>query len=147
DSEVVRLLAISSPPASLLSPWTSPPPHIPFPPLPPILSPHSPILSPAPPPSPIHSLGYRAAMIRLRDEAASTSSPPLQLPSASRREDRPEVTLPPQKRLDIALGLRYEGTPVSIDTELGGYVREFETRVRQDTDEIYMRLDDEQTER
>nr|GFC98955.1 hypothetical protein [Tanacetum cinerariifolium] len=30
-------------------------------------------------------------MIRLRDEAASTSySPPLQLPSASRREDRPE---------------------------------------------------------
>nr|GFD47723.1 hypothetical protein [Tanacetum cinerariifolium] len=25
-------------------------------------------------------------------------SPPLQLPSASRREDKPEVTLPPQKR-------------------------------------------------
>nr|GFA47869.1 hypothetical protein [Tanacetum cinerariifolium] len=40
-----------------------------------------------------------------------------------------------------------EGAPVSTDTELGGYVREFETRVRQDTDEIYMRLDDEQTER
>nr|GFC98989.1 hypothetical protein [Tanacetum cinerariifolium] len=39
------------------------------------------------------------------------------------------------------------GAPVSINTELGGYVREFETRVRQDTDEIYMRLDDEQTER
>nr|GFC07442.1 hypothetical protein [Tanacetum cinerariifolium] len=98
-------------------------------------------------------------------EAASTShSPPLQLPSASRREDRPEVTLPPRKRLDIVLGPRYEvgesssaaaarpaggfrGAPVSTDTELGGYVREFETRVRQDTDEIYMRLDDEQTER
>nr|GFC41924.1 hypothetical protein [Tanacetum cinerariifolium] len=59
----------------------------------------------------------------------------------------PEVTLPPRKRLDIALGPRYEGAPVSTDTELGGYVREFETRVRQDTDEIYMRLDDEQTER
>nr|GFC50717.1 hypothetical protein [Tanacetum cinerariifolium] len=44
DSEVVRLLAISSPPASPLSPW----------------------------------------------------------------EDRPEVTLPPRKRLDIALGPRYE---------------------------------------
>nr|GEW76999.1 putative reverse transcriptase domain-containing protein [Tanacetum cinerariifolium] len=123
------------------------------------------------------------------------------LPSASRREDRPEVTLPPRKRLDIALGPRYEvgesssaaaarpaggfradygfvatvdreimhdperevgygitdswdeimetlqGTPVSTDTELGRYVREFETRVRHDTDEIYMRLDDEQTER
>nr|GFA60777.1 hypothetical protein [Tanacetum cinerariifolium] len=201
DLVVVRLLAISSPPASPLSHWSSPPPQIPFPLLPPILSPPSPILSPAPPPSPIRSLGYRAAMIRLRDEAASTSSPPLQLPSASRREDRPEVTLPPQKRLDIALGPRYEvgesssaaaarpagglredygfvatvdreimrdperevgygitdswdeivktlqGTPVSTDTELGGYVREFETRVRQDTDEIYMRLDDEQTER
>nr|GFD28667.1 hypothetical protein [Tanacetum cinerariifolium] len=39
------------------------------------------------------------------------------------------------------------GAPVSTDTELGGYVREFETRVRHDTDEIYMRLDDEQTER
>nr|GFB22432.1 hypothetical protein [Tanacetum cinerariifolium] len=48
-----------------------------------------------PPPSPIRSLGYRADMIRLRDETASTSSPPLQLPSASRREDIPEVTLPP----------------------------------------------------
>nr|GEX25573.1 putative reverse transcriptase domain-containing protein [Tanacetum cinerariifolium] len=40
-----------------------------------------------------------------------------------------------------------QGAPVSTDTELGGYVREFETRVRKDTDEIYMRLDDEQTER
>nr|GEZ44770.1 hypothetical protein [Tanacetum cinerariifolium] len=141
------------------------------------LSPPLPILSPAPPPSPIRSLGYRAAMIRLQDEAASTSSPPLQLPSASRKEGRHEVTLPPRKRLDIALGPRYEvgesssvvtarpagglrvdygfvstmdreiGAPVSTDAELGIYVREFETRVRQDTDEIYMRLDDEQTER
>nr|GFD18387.1 hypothetical protein [Tanacetum cinerariifolium] len=67
-------------------------------------------------------------------------------------------TLPPRKRLDIALGPRYEvgeslsaaaarPAGVSTDTELGGYVREFETRVRQDTDEIYTRLDDEQTER
>nr|GEV06484.1 hypothetical protein [Tanacetum cinerariifolium] len=109
DSEVVRLLAISSPPESPLSLWSSPLPQTPFLPLPPRLSPPSPILSPAPPPSPIRSLGYRAAMIRLRDEAASTShSPPLHLPSASRREDRPEVTLPPWKRLDIALGPRYE---------------------------------------
>nr|GFA41201.1 hypothetical protein [Tanacetum cinerariifolium] len=106
-------------------------------------------------------------------EAASTSHlPSSQLPSASRREDRPEVTLPPRKRLDIALGARYEvgesssaaaarpaggfradyglvatGAPVSTNTELDGYVREFETRVRQDMDEIYMRLDDEQIER
>nr|GEW44153.1 uncharacterized mitochondrial protein AtMg00810-like [Tanacetum cinerariifolium] len=40
-----------------------------------------------------------------------------------------------------------QGAPVSTDTELGGYVREFETGVRQDMDEIYMRLDDEHTER
>nr|GFC51440.1 hypothetical protein [Tanacetum cinerariifolium] len=110
DSEIVRLLAMSSLPASPLSPWSSPPPQIPFPPpLPPILSPPSPMLSPAPPPSSIRSLGYRAAMIRLRAKAASTShSPPLQLPSASRRENRPEVTLPPRKKLGIALGPGYE---------------------------------------
>nr|GFC24416.1 hypothetical protein [Tanacetum cinerariifolium] len=80
-----RTTARISIPAPLPMPaWTDS--EIPFPPLPPILSPPSPILSPAPPPSPIRSLGYRAVMIRLRDEAASTShSPPLQLPSASRR--------------------------------------------------------------
>nr|GEY68955.1 hypothetical protein [Tanacetum cinerariifolium] len=178
DSEVVRLLAISSPPASSLSPWSSPPPHIPFPPLPSILSPPSPVLSPAPPPSPIRSLGYRAAMIRLRDEATSTSSPPLQLPSASCREDRPEVTLPPRKQLDIALGPRYEvgeSSSAAAARPVGGFrvdygfvatvdreimrdpEREVGYRITdswdeivetlQDTDEIYMRLDDEQTER
>nr|GFB09488.1 hypothetical protein [Tanacetum cinerariifolium] len=144
NSKIVRLLAMSSPPASPLSPWSSPPPQIPFLPLPPILP------------------------------------PPLPLPSTSRREDRPEVTLAPQKRLGIALGPRYEvgesssaaaARPAgglradygfvatmdreimrdpereSTDTELGGYMKKFETRVRQDMDEIYMRLDDEQTER
>ncbi|GJX27663.1 hypothetical protein Tco_0235742 [Tanacetum coccineum] len=233
DAEVARLLAISTPPSSPLSLWSSPLPQIPSPSLP--LSPPSPVLSPAPPPSPIRSLGYRAAMIRMRAEAASTShslplpppfilsptrsdapslgippplpisvptsSPPLLLPSASRREDRPEVTLPPRKRLGIALGpgyevgesssaaaarparglradygfvaimdreirrdpereVRYEitdswneivetlqGVPVSTDTELGRHMTTFETRVRQDTDEIYTRLDDEQSQR
>ncbi|GJX60314.1 hypothetical protein Tco_0291704 [Tanacetum coccineum] len=140
DAEVVRLLAISTPPSSTLSPCSLPLPHILSPSLP--LSPPSPVLSPAPPPSLIHSLGYRAAMIWMRAEAASTShslplpppfilsptrpdapsigipttlpisvptsSPPLLLPSASRREDRPEVTLPPRKRLGIALGPGYE---------------------------------------
>ncbi|GKB60439.1 hypothetical protein Tco_0916625 [Tanacetum coccineum] len=163
-------------------------------------------------------------MIRMRAEATSTSyslplppsfiiSPtrsdapslgiptPLLLPSASRREDRPDVTLPPQKRLGIALGpgyevgesssaaatrpagglradysfvatmdreikhdpereIRYEitdswdeivetlqGAPVSTDTELGRHMTAFETRVRQDTDEIFTRLDDEQSQR
>ncbi|GJT13063.1 hypothetical protein Tco_0860105 [Tanacetum coccineum] len=59
DAEVARLLAISTPPSSPLSPWSSPLPQIPSPSLP--LSPPSPVLSPAPPPSPIRSLGYRAA--------------------------------------------------------------------------------------
>ncbi|GKF67843.1 hypothetical protein Tco_0197522, partial [Tanacetum coccineum] len=59
DAKVARLLAISTPPSSPLSPWSSPLPHIPSPPLPSIpssslpLSPPLPVLSPAPPPSPI----------------------------------------------------------------------------------------------
>nr|GFA66263.1 hypothetical protein [Tanacetum cinerariifolium] len=88
------------------------------------------------------------------------------LPSASRREDRPKVTLPPQKRLGIALGPRYEvgesssaaaarpagglranyGFVATMDREIMRDPQR-ETRVRQDTDEIYMRLDDKQTER
>ncbi|GJS36401.1 hypothetical protein Tco_0534783 [Tanacetum coccineum] len=131
DYEVSRLLAISSPPASPLSLWSSSPPQIPFP-----LSPPSPVLT-ALPPSPIRSLGYRAATIRMRAEAAATShslplpppfilsptrpdAPPpmptlaptslplLLLPSASRGEDRPKVNLPLRERVGIALGPRYE---------------------------------------
>nr|GEX01179.1 hypothetical protein [Tanacetum cinerariifolium] len=161
DLEVVRLLAISSPPSLPLSPLFLPPPRILFPQLPPILSP----------------------------------------PSLVHEEDRPEVTLPPRKKLGITLGPGYEvgksssaaaarqagglradygfvaimdreirrdlerevgygitdswdeivetlqEAPVSTDTELGGYMREFETRVGRDTNEIYSRLDDEQSER
>ncbi|GKF13381.1 hypothetical protein Tco_0054843, partial [Tanacetum coccineum] len=130
-----------------------------------------------------------------------TSSPPLHLLSTDRRADRPEVTLPPRKRLGIALGPRYKvgesssaptarppggfradygfvatmdreimrdlerdfgygitdtwdemlvdmpGAPATDDTELGRRMTEFTTRVRQDTYEIYTRLDDEQSER
>nr|GEV20468.1 putative reverse transcriptase domain-containing protein [Tanacetum cinerariifolium] len=203
DSEVARLLAMSSPPSSPLSILSSPLPQIPFPPLPPILSLPSPVLFPAPPPSPIRSLGYRAAMIRLPAEAAYTSHspplpppfilsltrsnapssgippplpisaptlpPPLQLPYTSRREDRPEVTLPSRKRLCIALGPGYEvgeSSYVAAARPAGGLKadysivatidkeirrdpereREFETKVRRDTDEIYSRLDDEQSQ-
>ncbi|GKA20761.1 hypothetical protein Tco_0700750 [Tanacetum coccineum] len=39
------------------------------------------------------------------------------------------------------------GAPGTDDTELGRRMTEFDTRVRQDTNEIYVRLDDEQTER
>ncbi|GKB55374.1 hypothetical protein Tco_0906127 [Tanacetum coccineum] len=37
--------------------------------------------------------------------------------------------------------------PVSTDTELGRHMTAFEIRVRQDMDEIYTRLDDEQSQR
>ncbi|GKE38380.1 hypothetical protein Tco_1461785, partial [Tanacetum coccineum] len=201
---------------------------IPSPPLP---------VSPPPPASPTYPLGYRAAMIRLRSEALSTShSPPphiilshtradtppsgtppsgtppllpiplptslpsLLLPSADHGADRPKVCLPHRKRLCIALGPRYEvresssdaaarpiggfssdygfvatmdreirrdlerdvgyeitdtwdemlvdmlGAPATDDIELGRRMKNFATRVRQDTDEIYVRMDVEQTE-
>ncbi|GJR49637.1 hypothetical protein Tco_1400158 [Tanacetum coccineum] len=151
EAEVARLLAIPSPPPSPLSLWSSPLPQIPSLPL---------LVSPLPlPVSPTYPLGYKAAMIRLRAEAPSTShspsphiivshtradtpssgtppsgtppllpiplptsSPPLHLLSTDRRADRPEVTLPPQKRLCFALD------------------------PRQDTDEINVRLEDDQTE-
>ncbi|GKD96474.1 hypothetical protein Tco_1380371, partial [Tanacetum coccineum] len=140
DEEVDRLLAISTPPSSPLFPWSSPLPQIPSPPLPvsppllvspplPVSSP-VPVLSSSPPASPIRPLGYRAAMILLRAEAASTphSLPlpppiilsytrpavpssgklPLHLLSTDHREDRPKVTLLPRKRLGIAFGPAYE---------------------------------------
>nr|GFB83467.1 hypothetical protein [Tanacetum cinerariifolium] len=119
---------------------------IPFPPLPPILSPPSPVLSPSPPPIPIHSLGYRAAMIRLRDEATSTSSPPLQLPSSSSAAaarpaggfradydfvatvDR-EIMRDPEREVGYGITDSWDeivetlqGAQVSTDTELGGYL-------------------------
>ncbi|GJV13423.1 hypothetical protein Tco_1354964 [Tanacetum coccineum] len=41
-------------------------------------------------------------------DAPSSGTPPLHLLSTDRKADRPEVTLPPRKRLGIALGPRYE---------------------------------------
>ncbi|GKA15068.1 hypothetical protein Tco_0694815 [Tanacetum coccineum] len=126
---------------------------------------------------------------------------PLLTTLTNRREDQgTEVTLPPRKRLGIALSLRYkirerssvaaarpagghrvaygfvgtmdreircdlerdvgygitdswdeiveamQGTPLVTDmAKFSQRMTKFETRVRQDTDEIYTRLDDEQT--
>ncbi|GKC09953.1 hypothetical protein Tco_1001563, partial [Tanacetum coccineum] len=192
DAKVARLLAISTPPLSPLSPWSSPLPQIPSPPLPLILSPSLPAID--------RLLGYRAVMIRLRAEAASTShslplpppiilshtrpdtpssgTPPLHLLSTDRREDRPEVTLPPRKRLGIALGPAYEvgesssaaarpagglrvdyGFVTTMDREIRhdperdvryGITDSWDEIVEKlqgapDTNEIYTRLDDEQS--
>nr|GFC98647.1 hypothetical protein [Tanacetum cinerariifolium] len=58
-----------------------------------------------PPPHPT----YRTtAMISIPTPVPMPAWTDSELPSASHREDRPEVTLPPRKRLDIALGPRYE---------------------------------------
>ncbi|GJW56564.1 hypothetical protein Tco_0103295, partial [Tanacetum coccineum] len=169
DSEVARLLSISTPPSSPL-------PQIPSPPLPPILSPLPvslpvPVLSPSPPASPIHPLGYQAAMIQLRAEAASTShSLPLPHPSYTPIPD--QMYHHQGHHLCIALGPRYKvgesssaaaarptgglredyGFVATMDREIRRNLErdrmtEFETRVRQDTNEVYTRLDDEQTGR
>nr|GEZ11362.1 hypothetical protein [Tanacetum cinerariifolium] len=74
------------------------------------------------------------------DESAATPPPHPAYRMTARISIPALVPMPPWTDSEI-------GAPVSIDTELGGYMREFETRVRQDTDKIYMRLDDEQTER
>nr|GEU57190.1 putative reverse transcriptase domain-containing protein [Tanacetum cinerariifolium] len=177
DSEVARLLAMSTPPSSPLSPLSSPPPRIPFSPLPLILSPpshaastsHSP---PLPPPfifSPTRSDAPSSGIPPPLPISAPTSSPPLQLPSASHREDKPKLevsrqttavtTMDREIRRDPEREVGYGITdlwdeivetlqvaPVSTDTDLGGYMRECETRVRRDTEEIYSSLDDEQSE-
>ncbi|GJT24143.1 putative reverse transcriptase domain-containing protein, partial [Tanacetum coccineum] len=200
DAEVARLLAISTLPSSPLSPWSSPLSQIPFPPLPPILSPSLPLSPPLPMSSPppaslIHSLGYRVAMIRLRAEAPSTShllllpstyhlTPPsgtsslLPIPAPT---SLPPLLLPVEMTgmrfvyhlrrgyvLLLVLGMRskrarlllqldrledeivkaMKGTPVVTDVaEFSQRMTEFKTRVSQDTDEIYTRLYDEQSER
>ncbi|GJU48535.1 hypothetical protein Tco_1218090 [Tanacetum coccineum] len=87
---------------------------------------------------------------------APTSSPPLLLPSTDHRADRRKVCLPPWKRLCIAFGPRYEVRESSsaFATRLTGcfradygFVATLDREIRQDTDEIYGRLDEAQEAR
>ncbi|GJR14444.1 hypothetical protein Tco_0797096 [Tanacetum coccineum] len=134
--EVERLFALTTPPPSPLTPVSSPLPHIP-----------SPLFPASPPASPIRLLGYRAAMIRLRAETPSTShplplptsSPLLQLVSSDHRTDRPEITLPPQKRLGIDFDPRYkigESSATATTRPIGGrradygFVSTIDTEIR-----------------
>ncbi|GJW58652.1 hypothetical protein Tco_0105383 [Tanacetum coccineum] len=154
-----------------------------------------PLSSPLPLPPPIILPRTRASMVLMRAAAPSTyilaprsrtppsrtptilpiplptSSLPLSLPSTDRRADVPEAVLPPQKRLCIALGPRFEveecsfaaaarstrgfredyGFVGTLDAEIRRdpdreRVTDFVTIVRQDTDEIYVRLDDAQSD-
>ncbi|GKA66638.1 hypothetical protein Tco_0766446 [Tanacetum coccineum] len=203
EAEIARLLAIPSPPPSPLSSWSSPLPHIPSLLLPPILSP-LPVSSP-PPTSPTYLLVYKAAMIRQRAEAPSTShSPPPHIILSHTRADTPPsgtpsllpIRLPtssppslyrradsssaPTARLDgdfrrdygfiatlddeimrdperdVGYGITdtwdemlvgIPGAPATDETELGRWVTDLVTTMRQDTYEIYGRMDDAQTER
>ncbi|GKB46464.1 hypothetical protein Tco_0897217 [Tanacetum coccineum] len=90
-----------SPPPSPLSPWSSTLLKIPSPPLP-VLSLLLPLPSPPTHTSPTYadaSLGYRAAMIRLRATSPPpVPSPPLLLPSTAHRDDILEVDMPLRKR-------------------------------------------------
>ncbi|GKD27719.1 hypothetical protein Tco_1233933 [Tanacetum coccineum] len=182
-----------------------------------------PLSSPLPLPLPIILPRTKASMVLMRVAAPSTyilspqsrtppsGTPPilpiplptsslaLPLPSTHRRADVPEVVLPPQKRLCIALGPKFEvkkcssavaamsargfkvdygfvGTlyakirhdpdrevgygitnvwvdpveaaeeiPLTTLAELSQRVTDFVTTVRQDTNEIYVRLDDAQS--
>ncbi|GJR64623.1 hypothetical protein Tco_0010688 [Tanacetum coccineum] len=122
---------------------------------------------------PSYSSVYRAAMIRLRAEAASTShslplpppiilshtrpaapssgTPPLHLLSTNRESSSAAAARP-------AGGLRADyGFVATMDREIRrdpererldmGSPTPFETRVRRDTDKVYTRLDDEQSQR
>ncbi|GKD86211.1 hypothetical protein Tco_1357365 [Tanacetum coccineum] len=167
--EVERLIALPLPPPSPFSPWSSPLLQIPSPPLLVLLPiPVSPLPLPA---SPTYPLGYRAVMIRLRAEAPSTShilplpspieppsgtppllpiplptpSPPLLLPSTDRRADRDVGYGITDTWDEMLVGM--PGEPVTDEIELGQWVTDLVTTIRQDTDKIYGRLDDAQTER
>ncbi|GJT19225.1 hypothetical protein Tco_0877931 [Tanacetum coccineum] len=128
DVEVARLLAISTLLSSPLSPWSSPLPQIPFPPLPPI--PSLPVSPPLPqislPPLPVSSLV------------------PVLSPS------------PPASPICIALVSEIHRLRDSLlaasaqpaGRSYGNYVLyPPRKRIRPDTDEVYTRLDDEQTGR
>ncbi|GJS15477.1 hypothetical protein Tco_0409949 [Tanacetum coccineum] len=135
-AKVERLLALTTPPPSPLTPLSSPLPHIPSPPFPAL-----------PPASPNRLLGYRAAMIWLRAETPSTSHPLplptslllLQLLSSDHRTNRPKITLPSRKRLGIDLGPRYmigESSAVAATRSVGGrradygFVSTMDTKIR-----------------
>ncbi|GKA05969.1 hypothetical protein Tco_0685089, partial [Tanacetum coccineum] len=121
--EVERLLALTTPPPSPLTLLSTPLPHIPSPPF------------PASPPA-----------------SVLPASPPLQLLSSDHRTDRPEITLPPQKRLGIDLGPRYEigeSSAIASTRPIGGHKADYgfigtmDTEIRrQRAEEVSYRIRD-----
>ncbi|GKE01157.1 hypothetical protein Tco_1389140, partial [Tanacetum coccineum] len=178
EVEVDRLLAISTPPPSPLTSYSSPLPHIPSPPLP--VSLPLPMSPPPLPASPTYPLGYKVATIRAgipevtlppwkrlcidlgpRYEVEECSSAPTARPTRGFRADYGFVgTLDAKIRRDLDKEIGYGFTDVREDpndiaeeilvtdvAELGQRMTDFVTTVRQDTNEIYGRLEDVQDDR
>ncbi|GKC89308.1 hypothetical protein Tco_1149957 [Tanacetum coccineum] len=178
-----RVTARISIPAPVPTPvWSDA--EIPSPPLPPIPSPSLPVspplpvsspvpvLSPSPPASPIRSLGYRAAMIRLRAEAASTShSLPLPPPTDPRLPYHLESAFGPAYEVRESSSIDAARPAGGLQTDYG-FVATMDREIRRDperdvryritdswdeivetlqgaldTDKIYTRLDDKQSQR
>ncbi|GJU17775.1 putative reverse transcriptase domain-containing protein [Tanacetum coccineum] len=97
-----------------------------------------------PPPSPLTPLSSPLPL--------PTSSPPLQLLSSDHRTDRPEITLPPRKRLGVDLGPRYEigeSSAAAATRPIGGrradygFVGTIDTEIRrQRAEEVGYRIRD-----
>ncbi|GJX87612.1 hypothetical protein Tco_0339626 [Tanacetum coccineum] len=97
----------------------------------------------------------------LRYGIGKSSSVPIARPPGGFREDYGFVATMDKEimqdlKRDVGYGITdtwdemlvdMSGAPATDDTELGRRMTEFTTRVRQDTEEIYTRLDDEQSER
>ncbi|GJZ02887.1 hypothetical protein Tco_0520848 [Tanacetum coccineum] len=160
EAEIFRLLVIPSPPPSPLFPWSSPLPQIPSPSFQAAMiqqrteSPSTSHSLPLPPPIILSHTRASVAMIRAvasstyilasRSEtppllpiSLPTPSPPLLLPSTDRRADMPRPTRDTWD--DMVEDM--QGTPAV--TDVAGLSQRMRTcTVRQDTDEIYLRLDD-----
>ncbi|GJX20631.1 putative reverse transcriptase domain-containing protein [Tanacetum coccineum] len=160
DTKVARLLAMPTPPPSPLSLLSSPLPSI-LSPLPQILSPPLPVSSLPLPASPTYPLGYRAAMIQQRAETPSTSHPllsstppsgtPPLLPIPLHTPSPPMLLPSTVYRAGVSedeMVKDMQGTPTATDVAgLSQRMTDFVTTVRQDTYEIYVRLDNTQDER
>ncbi|GKD17415.1 hypothetical protein Tco_1206573 [Tanacetum coccineum] len=172
EAGIARLLAIPSPPPSLLSPWSSPLPQIPSLASVAMLRAAVPSTYIFAPQSEVPPFGT----LPLLPIPLPTPPPPLLPPSTDHRADVHEACLPPQKRLCFTFGPGYEvGESSSAPTARpDGYFRRdygfiatlddkimrdleremlvmglpiLRMRCLWDTDEIYGRLDDAQTER
>ncbi|GKE46058.1 hypothetical protein Tco_1477316, partial [Tanacetum coccineum] len=150
-------LAISTPPSSPLTSYSSPLPQIPSPPIP--VSSPLPMSPPPLPVSPSHPLGYRAAMIRLRAEVPSTSHPlplpsPIILPHTRASIAMMRAAAPSTYILASRLETPPLGTPLLLPIPLPTSSpplllssTDYRVDVPEDTNEIYGRLDDAQDDR